>query len=305
MPSISDHYSANPTTTKYPVTPTNKMAKLGEPKSPHPLKTLKRKTTTEANNPAPFKPPSTLDTSDTEVADESPIQRKRARVDGTPAVQPPKRMPKFSTPGYPTATPIATPLQAAGHQHGISRSVAVKSAMKQSSLPRLIRKEAIPSTPSKPLAIATPFKKETLLASPSKVRPSGETTMPTVIAQPDTPSPVKVDVSRTTPESFEFKSDLPAPLFDTDTLPKAASSVATMKPSVRFMDATLASSSRSLFGGIVLKPTLPAGKRKVVCESGSEEDQRQTPAAASRKRICMGFTVSTGFYPIFVDYKTH
>ena len=294
MPSISDHHSAKLATAKHPVTPTNKTAKPGEPKSPHPLKTLKRKTTTETNKPTiPFKPPSTLVTSDTEVADESPIQRKRARVDGTPAIQHSQKVGVFSTPGYLTATPIAKPLQAAGHQHGISRSAAVKSAMKQSSLPRLIRKEAIPSTPSKPLAIATPLKKETLLASPSKVRPSGGTAMPTAVAQPATPSPVKAGESVITPETFEFKSDLPAPLFDTEKLHKVASSAATTKPSVRFRDAALESSSRLLFDGIVLKPTLPGGKRKVLYEPGPEEDRQQTPATASKKRICMGFTVST------------
>lgn len=299
MPSISDRYSTKPATAKYPVTPTNKTAKLAEPKSPHPLKTLKRKTA-EANKPTtPFKPPITLVTSDTEVADESPIQRKRARVDGTPAAQPPKKMGMFPTPGYLTATPISKPLQAAGHQHGISRSAAVKSAMKQSSPPRLIRKETIPSTPSKPLAIATPFKKETLLASPSKVRPSGETTMPAVIAQPATPSPVKAGVSVVTPETFEFKLDLTAPLFDTERLHKVASSMTATKPSVRFMDATLASSSKLSFDSIVLKPTLPSGKRKAAYESGPVEDQQQTPATASRKRTCMGFNVSTMYIPSF------
>lgn len=299
MASIADHYSARRAKAAVnPVTPRGKKADTGEAKS---AKTLKRKAAPEESKPStPFKPPATLVTSDTEMADESPISRKKARIDGTPMTQP-RKIAKFQTPGPLTATPISKPLQAAGHQHGLSRSVAVKhSAMIQSSLPRVIRKEAAPSTPSKPIAVATPLKKETLLASPSKIRPPGTSTKPSaVVTQPGTPSPVKISVPISAAEAVEFRPDLKAPVFDMAKLHKFAA--AAPRHSVRFADeepdfsAANLPAARSLFdSGIVLKPT---EKRKAVTqedESSSSEDEHtlHQTATTRNKRVRMDVPVS-------------
>lgn len=304
MASIADHYSAKRAKSPVkPTTPSPKKPDTGNTKSGRASKTLKRKNTTEESGPStPFKPPQTLSTSDTEMADDSPISKKKARIDGTPMPQPHSKMAKFATPGLMMTTPISKPLQAAGHQHGITRSTAVKqSAMKQSSLPRVIRKEAAPSTPSKPLAVATPLKKETLLASPSKVRPPGTLTKPaTIITQPGTPSPVKISVPIVT-ETFEFRSDIKAPLFDKEKLQKVAAA-ATQKPSVRFADlsedealppASSLPPARSLFdGGVVLKPT---EKRKAVSQEENDPEESVTKSASSparNKRVRMDIPVS-------------
>jgi len=319
MPSIADHYSAR--RAKATVASASAID-AGPPKSLHPSKSLKRKNATEESKPStPFKPPSTLVTSDTEMLDESPISRKRAKLDGTPMAQPRSKTARFATPGPLTATPISKPLQYAGHQHGLTRTTAVKqSAMKQSSLPRVIRKEAAPSTPSKPLAVATPLKKETLLASPSKLRPSGSITKPaTVITQPGTPSPVKISVPITDAERVGLRSELRAPVFDREKLHKAAAS-ASLKPPVRFADAgdeeeregldeepavSGLPPARSLFdSGVVLKPTLPGEKRKAVSqqeESPSEEDgHHRLPAPTRNKRVRMEIPVSFPPPPLVV-----
>lgn len=255
------------------------------------------------------------------MLDESPISRKRAKLDGTPLTQP-RKTAKFATPGPLTSTPISKPLQYAGHQHGLTRTTAVKqSAMKQSSLARVIRKEAAPSTPSKPLAVATPLKKETLLASPSKIRPLGAITKPAgVITQPGTPSPVKISLPITETEIFEPRSELRAPVFDRGKLHKAAAAAsASSKPSVRFANAEEADGegeegpdhdegpafpavpklppARSLFDGrVILKPTSLGEKRKAVSqeeEESSEDDHHRLPAPARNKRVRMNIPVSS------------
>ncbi|KAF8418821.1 hypothetical protein EV426DRAFT_306165 [Tirmania nivea] len=309
MASIADHYSARRAKAAAASAST---ADAGPPKSPYPPKTLKRKNAAEESNPStPFKPPSILATSDTEILDESPISRKRAKLDGTPMTQPRSKTARFATPGPLTATPISKPLQYAGHQHGLTRTTAVKqSAMKQSSLPRVIRKEAAPSTPSKPLAVATPLKKETLLASPSKLRPSGAIAKSAaVVPQPGTPSPVKISLPITEEEKVELSSELRAPVFDREKLHKAAAS-ASLKPSVRFADteeedgegadggesaipaASKLPPARSLFdSGVILKPTLPGEKRKAVFQeeapSSPEDGHQRLPAPTRNKRVRM------------------
>ena len=306
MASIADHYSARRAKA------TTASADAGPPKSPHLPKTLKRKNAAEESKPStPFKPPSTLATSDTEMIDESPISRKRAKLDGTPMAQPRFKTARFATPGPLTATPISKPLQYAGHQHGLTRTTAVKqSAMKQSSLPRVIRKEAVPSTPSKPLAVATPLKKETLLASPSKIRPSGTITKATgMVTQPGTPSPVKISVPIADTERLELSSELRAPVFDREKLHKAAAAATgtSLKPSVRFADAEeeegeaeeegaghdgepvapppLTASrlppAKSLFDSrVILKPTFPGEKRKAVFQEEDEDEDEEEPSSA-------------------------
>ena len=308
MASIADHYSARRTKA---TAASNLTADAGPPKSPHPPKTLKRKNAEESKPSTPFKPPSTLVTSDTEMLDESPISRKRAKLDGTPMAQPRPKTARFATPGPLPATPISKPLQYAGHQHGLTRTTAVKqSAMKQSSLPRVIRKEAAPSTPSKPLAVATPLKKETLLASPSKLRPSGAIAKPAaVVTQPGTPSPVKISMPITEAERVELRSELRAPVFDREKLHMAAAG-ASSKPSVRFADAEEEGAdyggepaasklppSRSLFDSeVILKPTLPGEKRKAVSQqeetSSSEDESHRLPVPARNKRVRMDIPVS-------------
>ncbi|KAF8458369.1 hypothetical protein BGX38DRAFT_560996 [Terfezia claveryi] len=321
MASISDHYSARRAKATAASTST---ADAGPLKRPHPPKTLKRKNAAEESKPStPFKPPSTLVTSDTEMLDESPISRKRAKIDGTPMPQARSKTARFATPGPLTATPISKPLQYAGHQHGLTRTTAVKqSAMKQSSLPRVIKKEAAPSTPSKPLAVATPLKKETLLASPSKLRPSGAIVKSAaIITQPGTPSPVKISVPITDTERVELR----APVFDREKLHNAAAN-SSLRPFVRFADAeedeerqveeegagyekpaaSKLPPARSLFdSGVILKPTLLGEKRKAVSQEESpfsEDEHHRLPAPARNKRVRMDIPVSFPSYPGRADF---
>ncbi|KAF8470574.1 hypothetical protein BDZ91DRAFT_542157 [Kalaharituber pfeilii] len=291
MPSIADRYSAKRVK---PVTPIHKKPDPSELKSQKPPKTLKRKSIQKIDDSTienPFKPPATLN-SDSEIAnpDDSPLpSRKKA---------------KFETPA-PTRLKAANakmespkPLLSGAHPHGISRCESVKYGRVQSSLPRFIGKEGQgePSTPSKPLAVATPMKQSTLLASPSKIRPPATIAKSATHQLPSSPSPVKISVPPPA-EGFTFRSGLKAPVFDTEKLQKAA----TARPSVRFEDEERENegetkrSSNSLFDKVVtLEPSTAAIKRKAVAEEEEEgEGGLLAPVAQPNKRVRLDLAEST------------
>ncbi|KAI5792452.1 hypothetical protein DFH27DRAFT_189191 [Peziza echinospora] len=252
MSSIADHYAAKRAKGQAAASGTNV---FGAPKTP---KNLKRKgRAEELASPMKLSPSKASITSDGEPElDDSPIPAsKKTKFDGTPYTKKTGGLLQPGTPFLPGAI------------HGISRSVSVKeAAKKQSGLPRLVRKDGHPATPSKPVAVATPIKEATLLASPSKHRPPG-TSMKNnePVTQPGTPSPVK-----------------------------------SSKPSVKWADLSEPATNlepRMLFDGVVVEASSQA-KRKTLKSSedeASEEEDFSTATTPASKRVRM-MPVSFSFY---------